>query len=362
MAKAQEPPKTDMSFDLPHQEYKDILAAAKAAGKTPAEAVGFGPDALNSIEQMAHGYFTARLFDRAAVIYGFILRLSPKRASAWRGLGACAHSTKQYFEATQCYQFALRYDPKDVIAKVFWGEVLCLVDQKERGLQLLNEVIAAGTENVEYKPYITRARGVVSAGGGIPPRLVLMRDGQPVLTDTATMLTDAGVQLDPDREITPADMLKNPQLKATIAEMVKAVQEGRLTMAQVGGFTDKELNGAYAVACKYAEAGQVGEAMEIAGYLIFLQPSDERFYQLTGICFQRLKLYNEATHFYGLALAMNNEDARTQVYLGESHIMAGEIDRGLKDVQRGLDLAEKRTEFADVADRARVLLRQFGHE
>ena len=45
-------------------------------------------------------------------------------------------------------------------------------------------------------------------------------------------------------------------------ELKELINDGRLTWAQVGGFTKNEMDGAYACAAKYAEMGQVMEALQ----------------------------------------------------------------------------------------------------
>jgi len=359
MTKTSGRPSLNVLAEIPDQDLKDIIDAIKAGAETPAEGFGFTPEALSSIEQIAHSYFSARVYGKAAVIYGFLLRMSPSRGTAWRGLGACAHAIKRFEEAARAYELAVQNDDKDVVSKVYWGEVLCQLGDKTKGLKLLKDVIATGTKEPLYKPYITRARAIVSADGGIPPKIVLMRDGEKVAQSAEAMLEEAGLALDPDKEITPEDILKNPSLRASISELSKALSDGRITLAKVGGFSQKELDGAYAVACKYMEAGQTPQALQIAGYLIMLAPGDQRFFQLVGIGLQRMKMYNEAEYFYGIAVAITDKDARTQVYRGESRIMAGEIDKGLEYVRKGAELAAKDPTLADVADRAKVLLRQF---
>lgn len=360
MATATQGPDLGLLAQIPDQDLEDIVAAIHRGAQTPADAMGFGPDAQNAIEQMALGYYKARVFDKAAVIFGFLLRMNHQRSSAWRGLGACAQSLKNFTQAVRCFEQAVEHDPKDVVAKVFLGEALCQLGEKERGLAALNQVVAESTQNPAYKPYITRARAVIGAGGGVPAKIVLMKEGQRVFQDATEALLDAGVPLDPDGEITPEDMLKNPQLRATIQQLAKAIDEGRLTYAQVGGFSPKELDGAYIVACKYVEMGQLPQAMQIAGYLIFLNPNDARYFQLVGICLHRMKMYEAAEHFYNLAAALDASDPTTWVYRGEALVMAGETDKGLSYVKKGLEQAGTKTEHRDIADRAKVLIRQFG--
>jgi tetratricopeptide (TPR) repeat protein len=242
---------------------------------------------------------------------------------------------------------------------VLLGECLCLGGHIDDGLELLKRVIETGSEDPAVKPYVTRARAIASADGGVPPPLVLKQTGQALIAEAAELGGTQGVKLDPSRELIVEDLHNNPKLAEGLDDLAKAMTEGRITLAEVGGFTDNELDGAYAVACKYTEMGQIAEGMQIAGYLIFIDPYKSRYYQLVAICMQRLKLFDAADHFYGLALAISPEDARTLVYRGETRILMGRMDEGLDFVRRGRDLAAGDPDLHEVRDRANLLARQF---
>ncbi|MBI5508393.1 MAG: hypothetical protein HY903_06555 [Deltaproteobacteria bacterium] len=362
MATAAKGPSFDEIAKIPDQDLEEIIAAIKKGAEHPGDALGFGPEALNAIENMALSYYRTKMYDKAAVIFGFVLQMNSARATGWRGLGACMHALKRYELATLCYQSAVQADPNDVVSKVYWGEVLCQTGKKAEGLKLLKEVTAKGTKNDDYKPYVTRARAVVAADGGIPARLVLKKQGEKLAQDAGEALLQgaAGPEYDENREISVEDMQKNPELKKLLGDLAKAVEEGRLTYAQVGGFSQMELDGAYACACKYAEMGQVLQAIQIAGFLMFLDPYGGRYYQLVGICLQRMKQYENADHYYNMALLFDKEDPMSLVYRGESKIMSGKTDEGLQFVKRGIAAAKGKAEHKDIVDRGQVLVRQFG--
>ncbi len=344
---------------IPKQDLEDILAAIRAGAKPPAEAVGFGPPALNAIEQTALGYYRARRFDEAAVLYGFILRLDAGRGSAWRGLGACSQAMRGLGAAAECYRHALEVDPKDVVSKVFLGEVLCQLGEKGAGLKLLEEVAAGAVKSPAVVPYVARAKAIVRAKGGVPPRLVLMREGKRVFDQATGALAGEGFRYDPDKPLTTGDIVANPAMKPFLSELTQVLAGGQITLARVGGFTAKELHGAYAVACRYAELGQVLEAMQIAGFLMFLDSHDARYPQLIGICLQRMKQYGPADHMYSIALALDDASPMTLVYRGEAKIMAGEVDAGLAFVRQGIEAAGAKPEHKALVDRGKVLLKQF---
>ena len=339
--------------EIPTQDLQDIMDAIKDGATEPGDAMGFGPPALNAIEDMALAHYRGQQYDKASTLYGFVLRMNATRASAWRGLGACSHALKVYFIAAKCYEMAVKHDPSDLISKVYLGECLCQIGEKTAGLKLLGEAVETGTKDANLLPFISRARMIVSADGGLPPRLVLMEHGKTILSQGTEL-----VAADSDREITADDILANPQNKAVIDKLAEMVKDNRLTYAEIGGFTDKELDGAYACACKYAEIGKLGEAMQIVGFLMLLDPHKGRYYQLGGVCFQLLKQYEHAECYYDVALAYDPDNAMSLVYRGESLIMLVEIDAGVTFVKEGVEKATTK-EFADVKKRGQALIQQF---
>lgn len=356
--------------NIPPQTLQDVMDAIRDGAKNPAEAFGFNDAALASIENMGLAYYKAKKYQYAAVIYGFVIRMNGQRSPAWRGLGACAHAMKDYINAAYAYRVAMDCDPNDVPSKVFLGECLCQLGENEAGLNLLNEVITLGTSVLGFKPYIARARAIVSAGGGVPATIVLKRAGKSLVEEASKNLVDLpedafaravqGDEPDEGGEVTWATMKRNPKLKAAIQDLSKAVAEGRLTYAQIGGFTEDEMDGAYAVACRYCDMGEMLKSVQIAGYLIFLNPQDGRYYQLVGICLQRLKQYEAADFYYRMGLILMPDDPMSLVYRGECQILSGKIDTGVTLVKKGLGVAGKNPEFKSLVERGNVLVKQFG--
>lgn len=350
---------------IPDQDLMDIWESIKGGATTPGETFGFDEAALVSIERMALGYYRATRYGAAALIYSFLLRLNSKRASAWRGIGACAQAMREFDIASKAFQMAVDNAPEDPISKVFLGECLCQLGRPDEGVALLEKVVAAGAKDAIQHPYITRARAIIGAKGGIPTRVVLKRAGRELVQESDALFEHmrfdlAPLEFDENREIEWDDIKKNPKLMGLIGDLKKAVAEGRLTLAEVGGFTDNELDGAYAVACKYAEMGQIIQAVQITGYLIFIDPYKARYYQLIGICMQRLNQHEAAEQYYSMAASMDPTNPMTKIYRGEAKIMCGKVDDGLKLVREGLELAiEERVENKDLIDRANVLIKQF---
>jgi len=353
---------------LPDDKLDEIIANLQDGASTPAEALGFDEAALNTLEATALGYYRARHLDKAAMAYGFVLRLAPDRATAWRGLGACCQSQKSFEQAKTCYNRAIEANPDDPITKIFLGECLCQLGETEPGLTALEEAVEVAADDASLRAYVTRAKAVINAKGGIPARVVLMNQGKALAAEASEVLAEQGFYpvpgsaptFDPDRELSPDDIIANPALKDTFEHLKQALKDGSITFKEVGGFTDNELNGAYACACRYAEMDQVLEAMQIIGYLMCIDPYDARFQQLAGICLQRMKQYEAADHFYKMAHLLDPNDPMTLIYHGEASIMSGSIDDGLEKVRKGIALAEGKAEHHDLLQRGKVLEKQFG--
>ncbi len=352
----------NLSFldDIPDADLEAIWEAVQDGANTYGEVVGIDDASLNTIEDIAISYYRSRRYEEAAVIYGFILQVNPNRPTAWRGLGACAHAQKGYDIALRCYQAAFHWNPADVISKVYAGECLCMLGDKAAGLKLLQAVIEQGSEDMAELPYITRARAIVGADGGVPARVVLVKEGDKLIGETEEVLREMGVEFDPDAEINLEDMMRNPKLRQGFADVKEALREGRLTYADVGGFTDFELDGTYAVACNYANIGQGLQAIQICGYLMLIDPYKGRYYQLVGICLQRMKQYDLADHYYRIALSLDSDDPMTLIYQGEVKIMQGKIDEGVGIISKGVELAASNSELHDVKSRGEILIQQFG--
>ncbi len=74
---------------------------------------------------------------------------------------------------------------------------------------------------------------IVSAGGGKPVPLILKTKGAPIAEDAARVLAEAGIELDPGRELHIEDIQNNPTLAEGLGELTVALNSGRITLAEV---------------------------------------------------------------------------------------------------------------------------------
>jgi len=135
-----------------------------------------------------------------------------------------------------------------------------------------------------------------------------------------------------------AALADDPKLGENFDEVSKAVAAGNITLAQVGGFTEDELDSAFAAASTLVDTGKLGEALQIAGYLILLEPWKARYYVLGGICFHRRGRYDMALQYFDVAIAID-ADPVTQIRKGETLLMLGERELAAGSLRAGIDAA-----------------------
>ena len=92
--------------------------------------------------------------------------MEPRRATAWRGLAACAQSNKDYATAVKAYSRAIELAPTDAISRAMCGECQCLAGEQDAGLETLKALIDDADKLLpQDEPYLIRAKALVAAGG-----------------------------------------------------------------------------------------------------------------------------------------------------------------------------------------------------
>lgn len=157
-----------------------------------------------------------------------------------------------------------------------------------------------------------------------------------------------------------AALAEDPQLKETFNKVTQAVAAGTVTLAEVGGFTQDELDSAYAAASTLVNVGKLAEALQVAGYLILLEPWKARYYALAGICFQRRRQHDMALQYFDVAVAID-ADPVTQIRKGETLLMLGEREQAAACLRAGIEAAPANDPAVEPhIERAEQLLATYG--
>ena len=166
---------------------------------------------------------------------------------------------------------------------------------------------------------------------------------------------------DPTPDKTTADWIAdqvetNPEFAEQFATIVKALEDGNLSLADVGGFAPDEIDAAHACACHHLTLGEPAKALAVVSSLLLLDPKRAEFYLTAAIAMHHLKRFDEADAFYGQADALRPDDAVTLMYRGEACVLAKQREVGIPLMKRGIALAADAVSLKPYVQRASRIL------
>lgn len=378
-----------------HPEHAALLDVAQMLRSTPEEVVGmleaiergesradffgFTPEMLRSIETIALAYYRGQRYDDAHKVFEMLAILSEGTwAAAWRGMGACLQAQSRHAEAIDLFRRAIAQDRDDDHSAVYLGECLCLTGQNEAGLEVLQALLARAQRSPAHShnkepAHLSRAKAIVQAGGA-PQRATQAPQGDgPKGSDASAEPAQLGIsdakieqilqgltaqQAVADPEVQA--LLDQPETRAQLEEVAAAVRSGALTIRRLADFSSEQMDAGYSIACQLLERGETFKAVQMAGWLLYVDAQDTRFYRLLGLCMHHLKFYALADYYYTLVNIWRSggADAATLMYHGEIKLMLDDRAQGLAMLQRGIEQAGSDIALKDVVKRGRLLLKQ----
>jgi type III secretion system low calcium response chaperone LcrH/SycD len=139
--------------------------------------------------------------------------------------------------------------------------------------------------------------------------------------------------------------------------MVHGFMNGLITLQELEGISDEEMETIYALGYNFFTYGKYEAAKDIFTGLTAYAPYTSHYWRALGAVNQQLKDYTEAIAAYDMAVANDDNDVVSFVYRGESQILSGNVDAGLIDLNKVLELAPAHPEAAQWIQRAELLLR-----
>ena len=147
----------------------------------------------------------------------------------------------------------------------------------------------------------------------------------------------------PTTRVSWLEMAQNPEIEQTAAQylefMVHGFMNGLITLQELEGISDEEMETIYALGYNFFTYGKYDAAKDIFSGLTAYAPYTAHFWRALGAVNQQLKDYTEAIASYDMAIANDEHDVISYVYRGESHILAGSREAGLRDLEAVLAMA-----------------------
>ena len=138
--------------------------------------------------------------------------------------------------------------------------------------------------------------------------------------------------------------------------MIHGFMNGLITLQELEGISDHEMETIYALGYNFFTYGKYDAAKDVFSGLTAYAPYTAHYWRALGAVNQQLKDYAEAIAAYDMAVANDETDVVSFVYRGESNILSGNVEAGLEDLERVLQIGSSYPEFAPWVQRAHLLI------
>ena len=140
--------------------------------------------------------------------------------------------------------------------------------------------------------------------------------------------------------------------------MIHGFMDGLIILQELEGISDEEMETIYALGYNFFTSGKYDAAKDIFTGLSAYAPYTAHYWRALGAVNQQLKDYDEAIAAYDMAIANDESDVVSYVYRGESLILSGNLEAGLEDFDRVLQIGttDPNPESEPWAKRSELLL------
>lgn len=104
------------------------------------------PDNIRAYYNAGDAFFELGRWDEAEAYYQAALRIDPRHAGSWSGLGNVAQRRRNFLEAIRCYEQSIAIDPSYTDSVSNLGAVLFAVGRRDEGISQLRRLITLRPE------------------------------------------------------------------------------------------------------------------------------------------------------------------------------------------------------------------------
>lgn len=138
--------------------------------------------------------------------------------------------------------------------------------------------------------------------------------------------------------------------------MIHGFMNGLITLQELEGISDEEMETIYALGYNFFTYGKYDAAKDIFTGLTAYAPYTSHYWRALGAVNQQLKDYGEAIAAYDMAIANDETDVVSYVYRGESNILSSNVEAGLHDLEKVLQVGPSHPEYQAWVHRSELLI------
>lgn len=139
--------------------------------------------------------------------------------------------------------------------------------------------------------------------------------------------------------------------------MIHNYMNGLITLLELEGISDSDMETIYALGYNFFTCGKYAAAKDIFVGLTAYAPYTTHYWRALGAVNQQMKNYAEAIAAYDMAVANDETDVVSYHYRGESQILSGNVEAGLRDLEEVVKIGARYPKWEAWVKRAKLLLR-----
>lgn len=149
------------------------------------------------------------------------------------------------------------------------------------------------------------------------------------------------------------------ELKEQLIEEVfnALVKNPMMTLRELKGLTDAEMEAMYAVGYNFAQSGRLEDARKVFNGLLVLDHAEKKYWYAVAAVLQKLGQYKEALMGYQVCAFLDDTNPKPQYHCAECHLALGDAELAANALEMMDELAEKSSETGRAYQEKAALLR-----
>ncbi|MGC8718448.1 MAG: SycD/LcrH family type III secretion system chaperone [Thermodesulforhabdaceae bacterium] len=140
-------------------------------------------------------------------------------------------------------------------------------------------------------------------------------------------------------------------------DIVTAVVKGEMTLQEVKGFTDEQMEAIYSIGYNLYQAGKYNDAVQVFTWLGIFNPFVSKYWLGLGASLQMIKDFENALNAYAVAaITSEPEDPVPHLHAGECYVGMGDIEEAGKAFQMAADFSKDKPKYAKTYQKALAFL------
>ena len=137
----------------------------------------------------------------------------------------------------------------------------------------------------------------------------------------------------------------DPEAEAFIEETIsRIVDDGMMTVGEIGGMSESELEAIYSVGYNLARVGKFADAEKVFRGLVMLDHLSAKYWYALGSVLQQQRKFDVALQVFQLSAFLDSDDPKPQLRCAECHLALGDRENALNALDAMEFMAAKDTD------------------